>query len=57
MGNGGKPSNYDVDVAVGKPSYATRENYSKPPAVDKDGTEVTYGNVSKKGDNWLGGPT
>ena len=57
MGGGTKPSNYDVDVSVGKPSYATRENYSKPPIVDQDGTAVTYGNNSKKGDNWLGGPT
>ena len=46
MGNGSKPSNFDVDVAVGKPSYANRENYSKPPTVNKEG-----------GENWLGGPT
>ena len=57
MGTGGKPSNYDVDVAVGKPSYATRQNYSQPPAQDTAGGEVTYGNNSKKGENWLGGPT
>ena len=57
MGAGNKPSNYDVDVAVGKPAYANRENYSNPPAVDGDGTAVTYGNNSKKGENWLGGPT
>lgn len=57
MGKDGKPSNYDIDVAVGKPSYATREMYSKPPAVDQTGANVTYGNNSKKGENWLGGPT
>lgn len=57
MGAGAKPSNYDVDVAVGKPSYATRENYSKPPPVNHEGGNVTYGNNSKKGENWLGGPT
>ena len=34
MGTANKPSNYDVVVAVGKPSYATREFYSKPPEVD-----------------------
>ena len=41
MGAGSKPSNYDVDVAVGKPSYAQREFYSKPPAVDVEGGNVT----------------
>ena len=57
MGAGNKPSNYDVDVSVGKPSYATRQNYSVPPTVNKEGANVTYGNNSKKGENWLGGPT
>ena len=57
MGGGTKPSNFDVDVAVGKPSYATRENYSRPPAVNHEGGNVAYGNNSKKGENWLGGPT
>jgi len=57
MGTGNKPSNFDVDVAVGKPSYATRSNYSQPPPVDHAGAAVTYGNNSKAGDNWLGGPT
>ena len=44
-------------MAVGKPSYATRENYSRPPAVNHEGGNVAYGNNSKKGENWLGGPT
>lgn len=57
MGTGNKPSNFDVDVSVGKPSYATRANYSQPPAVDHAGAAVTYGNNSKAGENWLGGPT
>ena len=57
MGTSNRPSNFDVDVLQGKPSYATRENYSKPPTVNKEGGAVTYGNNSKKGDNWLGGPT
>lgn len=57
MGAGDKPSNYDVDVAVGKPSFATRSFYSKPPAKDTKGEEIQYSNNSKKGDNWLGGPT
>ena len=56
-GEGTKPSNYDVDVAVGKPGFATREFYSKPPAKDVGGENLVYTNNSKKGDNWLGGPT
>ena len=56
-GEGNKPSNYDVDVAVGKPGFATREFYSKPPTKDATGEGLVYTNNSKKGDNWLGGPT
>ena len=29
---GYKPSNYDVDVAVGKPQFAQREFYSNAPS-------------------------
>ena len=29
-----KPSNYDVDIAVGKPNFAQRTFYSKPPQPD-----------------------
>ena len=29
-----KPSNYDVDMAVGKPQYVQRTFYSKPPLQD-----------------------
>ena len=29
---GYKPSNHDVDINVGKPSYAQRDFYVKPPA-------------------------
>lgn len=57
MGQGEKPSNYDVDVAVGKPSFATREFYSNAPPKNDAGQDVVYSNNSKKGDNWLGGPT
>lgn len=57
IGASQKPSNYDIDVAVGKPSYATREFYRAPPAVDNSAEEVIVGNKSRKGDNWLGGPT
>ena len=53
---GYKPSNYDVDIAVGKPSFAKREFYSQPPAPDKLNDALQYGNFSKHGDNWLGGP-
>jgi len=30
-----KPSNFDVDIAVGKPQFAQRIFYSKPPAAEK----------------------
>lgn len=53
---GYKPSNYDVDIAVGKPSFAKREFYSAAPATDKFNEALQYGNHSKHGDNWLGGP-
>jgi hypothetical protein len=53
---GYKPSNYDVDVAVGKPQFAQREFYSNAPATDKLNDQMQYGNHSKHGDNWLGGP-
>ena len=29
-----KPSNYDVDISVGKPSYAQRDFYNNPPTQD-----------------------
>lgn len=29
---GYKPSNYDVEVATGKPQFAQRDLYSNPPA-------------------------
>ena len=29
-----KPSNYDVDIAVGKPQFATRDFYISPPPKD-----------------------
>lgn len=54
---GYKPSNYDVDIAVGKPSFAKREFYSNAPATDKFNEALQFGNHSKHGDNWLGGPT
>lgn len=55
-GTGYKPSNHDVDIAVGKPMYAQRDFYSKPPGQDKLNDEIKIGNHSKFGDNWLGGP-
>jgi len=41
---GEKPSNFDVDIAVGKPMYAQRTFYSKPPVTDKQQEEVQMGN-------------
>ena len=55
-GNGYKPSNYDVDIAVGKPQFAQRTFYSKPPEQNIAGREIQFGNLSKVGENWIGGP-
>ena len=52
---GYKPSNYDVDIAVGKIQYAQREFYSQPPGKDKVNEDMQYGNHSKHSNNWLGG--
>ena len=54
---GYKPSNYDVDIAVGKPQYGKRDFYSNPPSQDQANQALMYTNGSKAGDNWLGGPT
>jgi len=56
-GTGYKPSNYDVEVVVAKPTFAQRDLYSNPPAQDELSKAIQYGNNSKVGDNWLGGPT
>lgn len=57
-GQGYKPSNYDVDIAVNKNEvFATRTFYSKPPSQDSLQQDVKWGNVSKYGDNWIGGPS
>ena len=53
---GYKPSNFDVDISVGKPQYAQRDFYSKPPQQDHANEAIMYTNGSKAGDNWLGGP-
>lgn len=56
-GKGYKPSNYDVDIAVSSQNaYASRTFYSKPPPQDNQQQELKYGNISKYGDNWIGGP-
>ena len=57
MGTGTQPSNYDVDAVVGKPAFAQRDFYSIKPAIDSANHEIYYGNNSKLGNNWLGGPT
>lgn len=55
--SGYKPSNYDVETTQAKPQYATRELYSNPPAQDEANKQLQYGNNSRQGDNWLGGPS
>lgn len=54
---GYKPSNYDVETTVSKPQFATRSLYSEPPAQDEVNKQLQYGNHSRGGENWLGGPT
>lgn len=54
---GKKPSDYDIDVAVSKPTYVQRDFFVKPPAKDDENEELKYGNNSMKGKNWVGGPT
>ena len=57
-GTGYKPSNYDVDLAKNTESaFAQRTFYSKPPVKDQSTHSLQYGNVSKYGNNWIGGPT
>ena len=52
-----KPSNHDVDINVGQPSYAQRNFYVEAPPQDKDNQNLIFTNMSKKGHNWPGGPT
>jgi hypothetical protein len=53
-----KTSNYDVDSeGAAKGNYAQRTFYSKPPGMDKLSERVAMGNMSKTGNNWIGGPT
>lgn len=37
--------------------HAKRTLYSKQPAQNEEGQALQYGNHSKKGENWIGGPT
>ena len=52
-----KPSAHDVDIAVCKPSYKQTDYFVDPPAQNLELDEVKYGNHSRKGENWIGGPT
>ena len=52
-----KPSKYDIDVAVSKPTYEQRDYFVDPPAKDEVNDKLQYGNTSMKGQNWIGGPT
>lgn len=46
-----------MDAAVGKPAFAQRDFYSNKPPIDHANHEIQFGNKSKLGNNWLGGPT
>ena len=38
-------------------AHAKRTLYSNQPDKDDLGQEIQYGNASKRGSNWIGGPT
>ena len=40
-----------------RPPLASRTFYSKPPETEDQVQSLQYGNVSKYGPNWIGGPT
>lgn len=37
--------------------HARRNLYSIPPSKDEAGHEIQFGNTSRRGSNWMGGPT
>ena len=52
-----KPSNYDVEMTLNRPPLASRTFYSKPPETEEQTQALQFGNTSKQGPNWIGGPT
>lgn len=38
-------------------AHAKRTLYSNQPPTDESGHEIQFGNASKRGSNWIGGPT
>lgn len=38
-------------------AHAKRTLYSNQPSKDEHGQEIQFGNVSRRGTNWIGGPT
>lgn len=38
-------------------AHAKRDLYSNQPPKDENGEQIQFGNQSKKGNNWIGGPT
>lgn len=54
---GKKPGNDDVQVAISKP-YSNKNDYFVSAQTKDDANEqIKYGNHSKNGENWIGGPT
>ena len=51
-----KPSEHDIDVAVCKPHYDKNDYYVNTRAQDTETDKLQYGNTSRKGENWIGGP-
>ena len=67
-----KTTNFDIDLNNNEgsntmnggnsrpsipPQYGQRTLYSKPPEKDEYAVYLQYGNASRKGTNWIGGPT
>ena len=57
QGKNYKPSNFDVDIAQGKPNFANRNFYASPEPVNELALTKARANNSKGGENWVGGPT
>ena len=51
-----KPSAHDIDVAVCKPYFDQNDYHVNLRAQDVENDKLQYGNTSKKGENWIGGP-
>ncbi len=49
--------NNNGHMTQGVDIHGTRTFYSKPPLPNNDSITIQYGNASRKGEFWIGGPT